>query len=160
MIIIQPTKRLLGAELWATQKELYDLYELIGRYWESSDDPDCIDDILACFSYDVRKAHTQCRLYCQTDPREKGAKYIEIGCQEAYEKYLKHLNPEEVEQSIFGVRIIWPSLFLYLSALRYRMGCRPNSQKDIAILDELVQKTKEALESVHKPTAKKLYPYL
>lgn len=71
MLYILPTKRGYGVELWGTYDDLDTLYEVISKFWNdenriNQNGFDNRDKLISGFSYEIRKAKENHRLYKTT----------------------------------------------------------------------------------------------
>ncbi|MCH5599497.1 DUF6904 family protein [Niabella ginsengisoli] len=116
MIYMLPTERGMGIELWGTYGDLYQLHDIVGKFWgkEEGNSPqpkasENRDKAISAFSYEIRKAFQGSRL----EQPEGGHFYYSDG---------RHL----------GTRISWVHFLFSLTAIKFNMRYSPTNKQDIA----------------------------
>ncbi len=141
MIYILPTKRGLGVELWGTNQDLHNFYEVVGKFWNDENKFnikgfESRDKVISGFSYEIRKAYEGKRLKRKNSPFS----FDEIEC--------------------FGTRISWVHFLFAITALKFNMRYCETNKYDIAMFLQIEFWLEKAMNSYDEVGANSLIGYI
>jgi hypothetical protein len=141
MIYIVPTKRGMGVELWGTYEDLYNLHDLIGKFWGDENKLNINGDasrdkVISGFSYEIRKAYEGSRLKRKTN----------------------HYSFDEIDY--FGTQISWVHFLFAHVSLKFNMQYTETSKYDISIILQIEFWLEKAMLNYDEIGARDLIGYI
>jgi hypothetical protein len=141
MIYIVPTKRGIGCELWGTYEDLFNLYEVIGKFWNDQNQVNIKglenrDQLISGFSYEIRKAKDGSRLT----------------------RTHNHFFHESIPY--FGVQISWVHFLFSLTAIKFNMRIYETDRFDVSTILQLEFWLERAMVSFDQTGGEKLAGYI
>lgn len=141
MIYTVSTKNGIGIELWGTNDDLQNFYDIVNKFW-NIDEYETVrgfenrNNLISSFTYEIRHSFQGSRL------KRENSHYSSEPC------------------TYFGTKFSWVHILFSLSALRQNMNLIETNKLDISIFLGLEYWLENSMESFDSSTTKKLRHFI
>ena len=140
MLTFLATPHGAGVRLWGSCEELYEIYEVLDKFWEPEENRNPLryelDTLIGSFAYDIRKAFTGCRTIAKKHP----------------------VTGEEGEW--FAVEITWTHVVFYFAVLRHNMSYFPYSEMELKAVNDLQESLYACMDKFCPRYSKSMKPFI